>query len=83
MAETEVGKVTHYFGHLGVAGIKLSAPLAVGDQIHILGHTSDINLAVESIQIEHEQVERAEAGAEIGLKVTDHVREHDTVFKVD
>ena len=83
MAEKEVGKVTHYFGHLGVAGIKLSAPLLVGDQIHIFGHTSDMTINVESIQIEHEQVASADAGAEIGLKVPDHVREHDTVFKVE
>ena len=82
MAEKEIGLVTHYFGHIGVAGMKLSDSLSVGDTIHIVGHTTDLTETIQSIQIEHETVETAAAGAEIGLKVTDHVREHDKVFKV-
>lgn len=83
MAEKEIGKVTHYFGHLGVAGIMLSDRLAAGDVIHILGHTTDLRLTVESIQIGHESVAAADAGTEIGLKVPEHVREHDTVSIVE
>ena len=83
MAETEIGKVTHYFGHIGVAGVKLSGDLSVGDTVHILGHTTDHTQKIESIQIEHDQVATATSGAEIGLKVAEHVREHDTVYRVD
>jgi putative protease len=51
MAEIEIGKVTHYFGHLGVAAIQItSGTLAVGDTIHIKGHTSDVTTRVETMQ---------------------------------
>lgn len=80
--EQEVGKVTHYFSHLGVAAIDLSDELNVDDTIHVVGHTSDFTQKVESIQIEHESVLKAVAGQSIGIRVADHAREHDTVYKV-
>jgi len=83
MAEIEIGKVTHYFGNIGVAGVKLSSDLSVGDTVRIIGHTTDHTQKIESIQIEHDQVETATGGAEIGLKVTEHVREHDIVYRVE
>jgi translation elongation factor EF-Tu-like GTPase len=83
MAETEVGKVTHYFGKIGVAGVKLSGGLAVGDTVHILGHTTDLMETIESLEVNRQSVQRVEAGDEIGLKVGDHVREHDTVYRVE
>jgi len=82
MSEQQVGTVTHYFGHLGVAAIRLSADLAVGDKLHIVGHTTNLTADVDSMQIEHASVERAGAGQSIGMKVPGHVREHDKVFKV-
>jgi translation elongation factor EF-1alpha len=83
MAEQEIGVVTHYFGHIGVAGIRItSGTLNAGDTIHVVGHTSDFTQAAGSIQIEHATVEEAKPGDEIGLKVVDHAREHDKVFKV-
>lgn len=83
MGETEIGKVTHYFNHLNVAAIVVTAgELNVGDTIHIKGHTSDFTTTVESIQIEHEQVQTAKAGDNIGVKVPEHAREHDQVFVV-
>ncbi len=82
MEEKEVGRVTHYFSKISVAAIELTDTLAVGDTIHIQGHTTDFTQTVESIQIEHESVEQAEAGQAIGIKVKDRVREHDKVYKV-
>ena len=83
MAEKKVGVVTHYFNHLNVAAVKLTdGPLRVGDRIHIRGHTSDFVQDVTSIQIEHEEVDEAAVGAELGLKVVDHAREHDEVFVI-
>ncbi len=76
-----IGVVTHYFGHLSVAGLSLSAPLAVGDRIHISGHTTDLVQAVASMQIEHRDVERAGPGDDVAIHVDDHVREHDRVFR--
>lgn len=83
MAEQEIGVVTHYFGHIGVAGIRMTGDtLKAGDTIHVVGHTSDFTQSVGSIQIEHATVDEAKPGDEIGMKVVDHVREHDKVFKV-
>jgi translation elongation factor EF-1alpha len=83
MAEQEIGVVTHYFGHLEVAGIKVTdGSLKVGDTIHVLGHTTDFTETVGSIQMEHGAIEEAKPGDEIGVKVVDHAREHDKVYKV-
>lgn len=81
--EVRVGVVTHYFGHLSVAAVRLeSGSLRVGDTVRVLGHTSDFRQRVDSIQVEHQPVSEASAGQEIGLRVTEHAREHDAVYKV-
>jgi putative protease len=80
--EIQVGRVTHYFGKVGVAAVELENTLRVGDTIHIKGHTSDWIQKVESMQIEHRDVEEAGAGDVVGIKVTDHARENDVVYKV-
>lgn len=82
MEEIQIGKITHHFGHLGVAAIDLTGELKVGDTIHIKGHTSDFTQNVESIQIEHANVSVAKAGDKIGIKTKEHAREHDVVYKV-
>ncbi len=83
MAEEKIGVVTHYFGKLGVAAIELTeGKLQVGDTIHVKGHTSDFTQTVDSIQLEHDAVESAKAGENVGIKVVEHAREHDEVFVV-
>ena len=77
----EVGRVTHFFSKISVAVIELTAPLAVVDHIAIKGPTTDFEQVVESMQIEHQNVQRAEAGQSIGLKVAQRVRERDMVYK--
>ena len=76
-----IAKVTHYYSHLSVAAITLNEPLAVGDRIHIHGHTTDLVQDVTSMEVEHAKVERAEPGNDVALHVDDHVREHDAVFR--
>jgi len=78
----EIGKVTHYFTNIGVAVVELSGDLKVGDKIKIKGATSDFKQKVASMQIEHEKVEEAKAGQAIGMKVKEHAREGDGVYKV-
>ena len=77
----EIGRITHFFTKISVAVIELIAPLAVGDTIMIKGPTTDFEQVVESMQIEHNNVQRAEAGQSIGLKVAQRVRENDMVYK--
>ena len=81
--EKEVGKVTHYFTKIGVAVIELTDTLKAEQTIHIKGATTDFTQIVDSMQIEHETVPEAKKGESIGMKVKDHVREHDQVFVVD
>jgi len=78
----EVGKISHYFTKIEVAVIDLTAPLSVGDRITIKGATTDFEQTVESMQIEHENVETAKAGDSIGLKIRERVRESDIVYKI-
>ncbi|MEM2148018.1 MAG: translation elongation factor-like protein [Candidatus Bathyarchaeia archaeon] len=77
----EIGRITHFFPKISVAVVELNAPLNVGDRITIKGPTTDFEQIVESMQIEHKNVQRAEAGQSIGLKVAQRVREKDTVYK--
>ena len=83
MAEVEIGRISHYYSKIGVAAIELEkGGLVVGDTVHIKGHTTDLTQTIDSIQIEHESVQEAGQGQAIGVAVSDHVREHDLVYKV-
>jgi translation initiation factor IF-2 len=83
MSETKVGTVTHWYGEINVAGIDVEDTIRVGDTIRIVGHTSDFTQTVDSMQIDHADVEEAKAGDAIGIKAADHARIHDEVFRVD
>jgi len=76
-----IGRISHYFGHLSVAAVLLEAPLAVGDRIHIRGHTTDLQQAVKSMEVDHVAVDRAGPGDDVALEVDDHVRDHDLIYK--
>lgn len=78
-----IGVVTHYFSHLSVAVVKLeSGTLRVGDNIHFRGHTTDFGQRVESLQLNHASVTAAGPKDDFGLKVREHTRENDVVYKV-
>ncbi|MCK5576841.1 MAG: translation elongation factor-like protein [Dehalococcoidales bacterium] len=82
MPEVEVGKVSDFFARPVVAGIELTAPLKIGDTIHIQGHTTDLELTVDSMQIDNVNVTEAKAGDSVGIKVNDRVRRGDNIYKV-
>lgn len=82
MPEEEIGRITHYFNKIGVAAIELTGNLAIGDTIHVKGHTSDWTQSIDSMQIEHDSVEKAGPGDSVGIKVGVHAHEHDVVYKV-
>jgi translation elongation factor EF-1alpha len=83
MAEQRVGRVTHYWAKIGVAGIEITAgELHVGDTIRFKGHTTDFTQELDSMQMEHQPVTVVRAGDAVGLKVKDHVRDNDEVLKV-
>ena len=82
MGEQLIGTVSHFFGKAGVAAIELSGNLTVGDTIRIHGHTSDFTQQVESMEIEHAQVESAKSGDHVGIVVGEKARQHDKVYRV-
>jgi putative protease len=77
-----IGKITHYFGNIGVAVIKLSDKLKVGDTIRIVGGETDFTQNVDSMEMEHQKIEEAKKGESIGLKVDQKVREDYKVYKL-
>jgi putative protease len=76
-----IGTVNHYFGQLSVAAVTLTDVLRVGDRIHILGHTTNVEQTVESMEVDHQKVETAAPGDDVALRVADHVRDHDRVYR--
>ncbi len=80
--ETEIGEVFSYYSNIGVVAIKLKDKLKIGDKIRIKGNTTNFEQEVDSIQIEHEKVEEAKKGDQIGIKVIDKARKHDKVYKI-
>ncbi len=78
-----IGVVSHYYGIPMVAIVKLEAGrLRVGDTIHFRGHTSDFSQRVESLQVEHAAVDEVGPNDDFGIKVAQHAREHDVVYKL-
>jgi translation elongation factor EF-Tu-like GTPase len=82
MPEVEIGHVSDFFARPVVAGITLTGILKTGDKIHIKGHTTDLEMTVDSMQIDNANVTEGKAGDAIGVKVTDRVRAGDKVYKV-
>ena len=83
MNEIEIGAVRHFFDKISVVVIELTAgELAIGDTIHIKGHTTDVTSKVETLQIEQDKLTKAVKGQKVGTKIPGKAREHDKVFKV-
>jgi putative protease len=83
MSEVELGKITHYFGKIGVAAVAITqGSLRVGDTVHIKGHTTDFTERVDSMQVDNQSVQEAAAGQSVGFRVAQHARQHDVVYKV-
>ncbi len=82
MSEEIIGSVSDFFAHPVVAGIELTAALKVGDKIRIKGHTTDLEMTVDSMQVDNAQATEAKAGDSIGVKVSERVRHGDSVYKI-
>jgi len=82
--EQRIGVVTHYYSHLSVATMRLEpgTTLHVGDVVHVHGHTTDFTQKVESLEVDRAPVSEVGPNDDFGLKVIEHAREHDAVFKL-
>jgi translation initiation factor IF-2 len=82
MQEHEIGRVTDYYKHVGVAGVELSGPVHRGDHLRIRGHTTDLDQTADSLEIDHHQVAEAAPGQSVGIRVPGRVRRGDHVYVV-
>ncbi len=82
MADTKVGIITHYFDKIGVAVLALSDTLKVGETIKISGRGEEFTMSVDSMQVNHQPIQEAKKGQEVGMKVTQATKEGDEVYKV-
>jgi putative protease len=83
VSRKRVGKVTHYFDHINVAVLSLSAAIRLGDSLHFLGHATDFKQEITSLQIERKAVDSAKPGDDVALQVKQRVRPNDGAFKVE
>jgi len=77
-----IGRVTHYYGGIGVAIIKFNKPVSVGAMLHYKGATTDFKKAAGSMQFNHKEIKKASKGKQIGIKVPKRVREGDEVYEI-
>jgi len=80
--EKPIGEVTHFYKNIGVAVVKFSKAVKVGDTVHFRGATTDFTQKIGSMQFDHEEVDAAKKGKEVGLKVDERVRVGDEVYPV-
>jgi putative protease len=79
----EVGKVTHYYGKIGVAIVELSQSLKVGDKIKVVGSHTEFEQPISSMEVDRKPVSEAGAGDIVGLKVVERVSEGAVVHRVE
>ena len=83
MEEEKIGFVSNYFGKISVAAVEMTdGTVSVGDTLHFLGHTTDFESKVHSMEIEHKSVTEAQKGDSVGIKVSEKVRRGDRVYKI-
>jgi putative protease len=83
MEEVKIGFISNYFSKISVAAVEITdGTVSVGDTLHFLGHTTDFESTVHSMQIEHKPVTEAKKGDSVGIKVSEKVREKDKVYKI-
>jgi putative protease len=83
MREKKIGFVSNYFSKISVAAIEITdGTLSIGDTLHFLGHTTDYETTIHSMQIEHKSVTEAIKGDGVGVKVPERVRKGDKVYQI-
>ncbi len=83
MTDTKAALVTHYYDKIGVAVFQVLAPIKIGDKIKVKSEDAEFEQTVTSMQVEHQNIEKAKKGDNIGIKVDQPVKEGDEVFRVD
>jgi putative protease len=82
MTDTKIGEIIHYYDKIGVAVIKVLAPIKIGDRLKISGHDHEFEQEVTSMQVEHKEIKEAKKGDDVGMKVDQAVKDGDEVYKI-
>lgn len=82
MRKTEVGKVIHYYDKIGVAVVKLSKSLKVGEKVKFEKGEYSFEQIIESMQLDHQPVSEGKGGEEVAVKVNQAAKEGTIVFLV-
>ncbi len=80
MANAKVGRITHFYDKIGVAVVEVLKAIKVGDTVKISGHDQEFTQTISSMQIEHEQIDKASKGQTVGMKMDKPVKENDELF---
>ncbi|HOS88514.1 MAG TPA: translation elongation factor-like protein [bacterium] len=83
MAEKKIGTITHFFDNISVGIIKLEGDIKIGDRVRFQGATTNFEQEITSMQYEHENIESAKKGQEVGVKTNEKVREGDDVYLLE
>ena len=75
-----VGRVVHFYDKIGVAVIKLEKPLKVGNNVKFVHGENEFTQTIESMQLEHVQVESGKKGQEIAVKVDKEAKSGTQVY---
>lgn len=78
-----MGKITHWFDKINVAVIKLDGKLSKGDKIKIKRGDEEIEEVIESMQIDHKDVDSAKKRDDVAIKLTQKTKEGASVFLVE
>ena len=79
----EVGEVERYFEKIGVAAIKLTGSISVGDTLEIDDNDETIRLRISSMQIDRKDVTVASEGDDVGIKLNHPVGSGGKVYRLE
>jgi len=83
LMEERIGSVIKFFDKTSVAAIKLDyGDIALGDTIRIKGPATDFTQKVEDLEFDHQPVQKATRGQFTGIKLSQHAKPFDLVYKV-
>ncbi|PJE59977.1 MAG: translation elongation factor-like protein [Candidatus Portnoybacteria bacterium CG10_big_fil_rev_8_21_14_0_10_44_7] len=81
--KTPVGKIVHFYDKISVGIIELGENLSVGDQVQILGTSTDLTQKIDSMQFDHKEITEGQPGMQVGIKTEQKVRVGDQVYKLN
>lgn len=80
--EKQSGKITHFFGKIKVAVVKVSDPLKIGDKIKVVGGETEFTQTISSMEVDGKKIKSAKKGMIIGLKLSKKAREDYKIYKL-